>query len=37
MRFPSKNTLVKFGKWAGKHPGASQEKIDAFVEGFYGN
>jgi len=37
MRFPSKTTLLKFGKWAGEHPGASQEQIDAFVEGFYGD
>ena len=37
MRFRDKNTLVKFGKSAGKHPDPSLLKIDAFVEGFYGN
>jgi adenine-specific DNA-methyltransferase len=36
MRFPSKKILMQFGKWAGKHPGASQPQIDSFIESFYG-
>lgn len=36
MLFPSKATLIKFGKWAAKHPQPSQAEIDAFVENFHG-
>ena len=34
MRFPSKETLIRFGKWAAKQRALSQEQIDAFVEIF---
>jgi len=32
MRYPSRQLLIEFGKWAQKHPNASQDQIDAFVE-----
>lgn len=36
MRFPDKAALVKFGKWATRHPNASQTDIDSLVESVYG-
>lgn len=35
MRYPSKKILMQLGTWATRHPGASQEQIDAFIESFY--
>jgi adenine-specific DNA-methyltransferase len=32
MLFPTKATLVKFGKWLAEHQTASQEELDKFVE-----
>jgi hypothetical protein len=37
MRFPSKETLIRFGKWAAKQRALSQEQIDAFVESSHDN
>lgn len=31
MRYPSKDKLIRFGKWARSHQGASQAEIDNFV------
>jgi adenine-specific DNA-methyltransferase len=36
MRFPSRETLLEFGKWAAKHTTATQEQIDSFVESHHG-
>ncbi|MGH6768638.1 MAG: Eco57I restriction-modification methylase domain-containing protein [Xanthobacteraceae bacterium] len=32
MRFPKKETLIHFGKWAGKQDTLDQRKIDDFIE-----
>jgi adenine-specific DNA-methyltransferase len=36
MLYPSKQALLGFGRWAAKHGKATQEEIDAFVEGTNG-
>jgi adenine-specific DNA-methyltransferase len=37
MRYPTKDAIKEFGKWAAKQRNPSQEQIDQFVESFYGN
>jgi adenine-specific DNA-methyltransferase len=37
MRFPSKNMLLEFGKWAKRQSSLDQATIDHFVENFHGN
>jgi hypothetical protein len=36
MRFPSKKTLRRFGKWAAQNGKATQDQIDSFVESDHG-
>jgi adenine-specific DNA-methyltransferase len=36
MLYPRKETLLKLGRWAAKHGKATQEEIDAVVEGTHG-
>lgn len=36
MRYPSEKILHQFGKWSAKHPAASQEEIDSYIESFNG-
>lgn len=36
MLFPSRATLIKFGKWAAKRGQLSQVEIDQFVENYHG-